>query len=162
MICTIYKQGSDGFNGKKFDEPVDVSRAVKNEQAFQALQRLCRESKGTVKAIIKMYTDNITIPFLNLQDEVTVVAIGPLTNLALAFKTDKEFAKNLHRLVIMGGNMSGEGNNSLGAEFNFMADADAAFVVIDSVQCPCLIATWELCVNEDSISEVTGILLLAR
>ncbi|KAK6035595.1 hypothetical protein COOONC_26900, partial [Cooperia oncophora] len=37
-------------------------------------------------------------------DDVTLVCIGPLTNVALAYKLDRKFAKRLKKLVILGGN----------------------------------------------------------
>ena len=39
--------------------------------------------------------------------EITLVAMGPLTNLALAYRLDDSFSSKLHKLVIMGGNTEG-------------------------------------------------------
>lgn len=39
--------------------------------------------------------------------EVTLVCLGPLTNLALALKLDPELGQNLKNVVIMGGNTEG-------------------------------------------------------
>lgn len=48
------------------------------------------------------------IYFVSWSDEITLVALGPLTNLALAMRLDDQFATNLKELYIMGGNVEGE------------------------------------------------------
>mmetsp|Transcript_29005 Transcript_29005/g.78106 ORF Transcript_29005/g.78106 Transcript_29005/m.78106 type:complete len:253 (+) Transcript_29005:349-1107(+) len=57
---------------------------------------------------------------------LTVVALGPLTNIALALKLDPLLPSRLKRLVIMG-----SGGENGGVEFNFGCDPDAAKVVFD-------------------------------
>ena len=66
-------------------------------------------------------------------DAFTLVAIGPLTNIALALKLDPELPNKLKRFVIMGGAVTGKGNTSnVTAEFNIFADPEAAHVVFES------------------------------
>lgn len=60
--------------------------------------------------------------------ELVVVAIGPLTNLALAFTKYKDLAKYIKRIVIMGGAAVG-GNVTPAAEFNIYVDPEAADIV---------------------------------
>ena len=62
------------------------------------------------------------------QGELTVVAVGPLTNLALAIAKYKELPQLLKRIVIMGGAAVG-GNVTPAAEFNVYADPEAADMV---------------------------------
>ncbi len=68
--------------------------------------------------------------------EVTIVAIGPLTNIAQAIRAKPEFAANVKQLVIMGGAIAllpdGAGNITPNAEFNFWVDPEAAHVVLRS------------------------------
>ena len=68
--------------------------------------------------------------------ELTIVAIGPLTNLAIALRTDPSFARNVKQLVIMGGAIAalpdGAGNQTPNAEFNFWVDPEAARAVLRS------------------------------
>ncbi|KAJ7319685.1 hypothetical protein JRQ81_019196 [Phrynocephalus forsythii] len=75
--------------------------------------------------------------------QVSLVAIGPLTNLALAVKMDPALPKKLKNLFIMGGNMAGEGNTTVCGEFNFVTDPEAANIVLNEYTCPTYIATWE-------------------
>ncbi|MEA4869332.1 Pyrimidine-specific ribonucleoside hydrolase RihA [bioreactor metagenome] len=61
--------------------------------------------------------------------ELVIVAIGPLTNLALAIAKYKELPKLVKRIVIMGGAATG-GNITPSAEFNVYADPEAADMVL--------------------------------
>jgi purine nucleosidase len=63
---------------------------------------------------------------------LTVVALGPLTNIALACKLDPSWPSRIQRLVIMG-SAEGAGNVSPTAEFNYHCDPDAAAVVMAQV-----------------------------
>ena len=65
--------------------------------------------------------------------ELELIAIGPLTNLALALRLEPELPSLYKRLVIMGGAYLGQGNTeNLPAEFNIFTDPDAAKVVFDN------------------------------
>ncbi|MDX1403564.1 MAG: nucleoside hydrolase [Woeseiaceae bacterium] len=68
--------------------------------------------------------------------EVTIVAIGPLTNIAQAIRAEPKFAASVKQLVIMGGAIAllpdGEGNITPNAEFNFWVDPEAAYVTLRS------------------------------
>eukprot|EP00079_Xenopus_tropicalis_P033043 XP_017946814.1 PREDICTED: novel protein containing an Inosine-uridine preferring nucleoside hydrolase domain isoform X1 [Xenopus tropicalis] len=75
--------------------------------------------------------------------EVSLVATGPLTNLALAVNMDPNFPKKIKNLFIMGGNMESRGNVTVCGEFNFACDPEAAYVVLNAFDCPTYIATWE-------------------
>jgi purine nucleosidase len=58
--------------------------------------------------------------------EVTVVALGPLTNIARAAQRDPDVVNLIDQLVIMGGTWSGSGNVTPAAEFNIYCDPIAA------------------------------------
>ncbi len=60
---------------------------------------------------------------------ITLIALGPLTNIALAIIKDPKAMKNINRLVIMGGAVNVPGNKSRVAEFNMFVDPDAADIV---------------------------------
>lgn len=61
--------------------------------------------------------------------EVTLVAIGPLTNVALAIRQEPRIVEALKELVIMGGAIRHEGNTTALAEFNTYVDPHAAHIV---------------------------------
>jgi len=63
--------------------------------------------------------------------EITLITIGPLTNLALAIKHDQEAVGMLKEIVTMGGVFFSDGNLAAKTEFNIGADPEAARVVVD-------------------------------
>ena len=65
-------------------------------------------------------------------DEITVVCLGPLTNLARAFQRDPALPTMIDRVVMTGGTLSGIGNVTPAAEFNFYFDPFSAKQVINS------------------------------
>ncbi|PKI32110.1 hypothetical protein CRG98_047501 [Punica granatum] len=64
--------------------------------------------------------------------EVSVLALGPLTNLALAIKRDSSFASKVKKVVILGGAFFALGNVNPAAEANIFGDPEAADVVFTS------------------------------
>lgn len=64
--------------------------------------------------------------------EVTIIALGALTNISLAMKMDTTFSKNVGRIVVMGGAIHVSGNISPVAEFNIANDPHAADQVFSS------------------------------
>ncbi|MEO8809245.1 MAG: nucleoside hydrolase [Rhodanobacter sp.] len=100
--------GQDGFGDIGFPAP---RAALSDEPAALALLRLTRERPG----------------------ELTLVALAPLTNLALALRLDPDLPKRVARLVVMGGAVTGHGNTGkVPAEFNIGFDPEAAHVVFDA------------------------------
>ncbi|KAL3839794.1 hypothetical protein ACJIZ3_024385 [Penstemon smallii] len=61
--------------------------------------------------------------------EVSILALGPLTNLALAVKRDSSFASKVKRIVILGGAFFALGNVNPAAEANIYGDPEAADIV---------------------------------
>ncbi len=61
-----------------------------------------------------------------------MVALGPLTNLALALRLEPRLAGAIGRLVVMGGALREPGNTTAHAEFNVFVDPHAAAIVFDA------------------------------
>lgn len=86
-------------------------------------------TKITLPAFIKSITKNY------VNKEISVIAIGPLTNIAKALDNNRSFANSIGEICIMGG-AYGFGSNVLGnltqyAEFNFYCDPEAAKIVLE-------------------------------
>ncbi|MEO8010150.1 MAG: nucleoside hydrolase, partial [Dokdonella sp.] len=100
-----FVHGADGFGDTGYTRS---SAVVSAEHAALAILRLSRERAGAL----------------------TLVALGPLTNLALALRLDPELPQRVRRLVVMGGAVSGRGNTAqVPAEFNIGFDPEAAHIV---------------------------------
>jgi purine nucleosidase len=63
---------------------------------------------------------------------ITLVALGPLTNIAVALRQDSSIAHAVSECIIMGGTGQGHGNVTPVAEYNFWADPEAAKIVFES------------------------------
>ena len=94
----------DGAGGLEIDE---TGLSAHPEHAVDALIRMAAESPG----------------------ELTIVCIGPLTNIAMAVIKDPDFVVNVKALYVMGGSNNARGNITAAAEFNFYVDPDAAKTV---------------------------------
>jgi purine nucleosidase len=64
--------------------------------------------------------------------QVTIVATGPLSNIAAALQQQPDLASLVGHLIILGGTIAGPGNVTAAAEFNMYCDADAARSVFHS------------------------------
>ncbi|MBW3596465.1 MAG: nucleoside hydrolase [Planctomycetes bacterium] len=65
-------------------------------------------------------------------EEVTLITLGPLTNVAHAFQRDPDLAGIVNRIIIMGGSVGGIGNVTAAAEFNMFYDPLSAQQVFRS------------------------------
>ncbi len=91
---------------------------------------------ATQQAEVEAAASFIVRTVMSQPAQVTIVAIGPLTNIAQAIRSESRFAENVKRLVIMGGAVAllpdGAGNITPNAEFNFWVDPEAAHVTLRS------------------------------
>lgn len=80
----------------------------------------------------KMHAVDFLVEYINAHPgEITLFAIGPCTNIARAIRKSPKIAKNLKKLIIMGG-AKYTGNMSPVAEYNFWADPQAAHEVLNA------------------------------
>lgn len=96
--------GRDGFGDIGYPDPAGAAAA---EHAALAILRLSHEHAG----------------------RLLLVALGPLTNLALALRLDPTLPQRVARLVVMGGAVTAHGNITPTAEFNVAFDPEAAHIV---------------------------------
>jgi purine nucleosidase len=78
--------------------------------------------------------------------ELTLITLGPLTNVALALLKDGSIAGKLKNCVMMGGTGRGPGNVTPLAEYNIWADPEAAKVVFES-GVPLTMVGWDISRN---------------
>jgi len=75
--------------------------------------------------------------------DITLVTLGPLTNVALALLREPELARSVSHCYIMGGIGSGHGNVTPTAEFNIWVDPEAAKIVFESGM-PMTMVGWDI------------------
>jgi inosine-uridine nucleoside N-ribohydrolase len=83
-----------------------------------------------IQPVAQHAVDLIIERVLDAPDVITLVAIGPLTNIALALRREPAIAQKVREIVIMGGALRVPGNVTPAAEFNIYADPHAAHVVL--------------------------------
>ena len=105
---------------------------------------LHRVAEGhAVDAIIRVITDN---------PGITVVTLGPLTNLARALTRSPEIAKVAGRVVVMGGAACTVGNITPAAEYNIWCDPEAAAICFESGLAIEMVG-WELCRGDANLDD---------
>ncbi|QOW25123.1 nucleoside hydrolase [Lysobacter sp. H23M47] len=106
-VDAAYVHGQDGLG--------DVGHAPSQRQA---------ESEHAALAILRLSHQ--------YAGSLLLVALGPLTNLAVALKLDPSLPSRIARLVVMGGAVTGHGNMTAHAEFNIGFDPEAAHIVLSA------------------------------
>ena len=76
---------------------------------------------------------------------LTIVAIGPLTNLAQILMRRPYLGTRIKQIIIMGGNINAPGNATKAAEFNFWFDPEAASIVLNSSIPKKVLFTLDIC-----------------
>lgn len=112
-----YVHGRDGFGDTGY---APAARAAEAEHAALAILRLSHAHAG----------------------KLLLVALGPLTNLALALKLDPTLPSRVARCVVMGAAVTAHGNITPAAEFNIAFDPEAAHIVFSAFP-KVELADWE-------------------
>ncbi|SET20053.1 nucleoside hydrolase [Anaerobranca gottschalkii] len=63
--------------------------------------------------------------------EITLIGVGPLTNIAMAIKKDPSLAEKVREICVMGGAVFTQGNVTPAAEFNIYVDPESAEIVFN-------------------------------
>ena len=107
-----------------FAEPEPMSDADLEPPSGGAFAELRPRSQDAVSFIIDTIDRH--------SGEVTILALGPMTNVAMALNLRPDLASKIESLVFMGGALRVPGNTSPYAEFNFWFDPEAAQQVLRS------------------------------
>ncbi|OQS04076.1 hypothetical protein THRCLA_03640 [Thraustotheca clavata] len=75
--------------------------------------------------------------------ELTIVCIGPATNIALAATLDPSFVANVKEVIFMGCTLRGMGNTTPHAEFNVASDPEAAHILLSKFADKLTVVSWE-------------------
>ena len=128
LECAYEAHGSDGLG--------DVG--------FSPKKLTAQKENGAVKMI----------EFLQNSEpgEIDIIALGPLTNLALAARIDEEAFKKAGCIVVMGSAGLGDGNVSPVAEFNIWQDAEAAKIVLEAGHEKLIFVGWDACVGDSLLT----------
>jgi purine nucleosidase len=108
LVTAEYVHGKTGLDGPTLPDP-----KLKIEQAHG------------VYFIIDMMRNNV-------EQTVTICALGPLTNIASAFRRAPDIIPMVQEIVLMGGGYFEQGNTTPAAEFNIYVDPEAADIVFRS------------------------------
>ncbi|PHX45885.1 nucleoside hydrolase [Pseudomonas sp. NZIPFR-PS5] len=106
----------------KTPRPTSASQLVSPPDGLAAHTAL--RSKSAAQFIVDSVKEN--------PHEVTLLAVGPLTNIALAIRSAPEIVPLIKRIVYMGGAIEIPGNTTPAAEFNWWFDPEAAKIVLRS------------------------------
>lgn len=115
--------GVEGVGDAKLaTPPADFVNRKTSEHAAMHIVRRCRDHPG----------------------EITIVALGPVTNVALALKLEPSLPKLVKKVIVMGGTSRGRGNTTATAEFNTYCDPEAQHVVFEAFEASKLVMVcWE-------------------
>ncbi len=95
----------------------------------------------------------------NPAKSIDIITLGPLTNLAMAIRLDRETVLRARRVVAMASTGLGRGNVTPAAEFNVWQDAHAAAIVLNAGFDDLTFVGWDACLgdailDEDEIAEI--------
>ncbi|KAI8372843.1 Inosine/uridine-preferring nucleoside hydrolase domain-containing protein [Radiomyces spectabilis] len=139
LISATYFHGEDGM-GEVYSKNLHKAPSDwENQLLHKAEEKVDNEYKDGERPAFKTTPRDAADEILHQLREappltISILAVGPLTNIALAYQRDPVAFGRAKRIVIMGGAVDGPGNVTPMAEFNFRADADAADIVMSSTQ----------------------------
>jgi purine nucleosidase/pyrimidine-specific ribonucleoside hydrolase len=118
--------------------PLYTAALVHNEDGLGGVSRLCAPDGGpryrsASDALSRLDAVTCLLDLIRrFPGELTLIALGPLTNLAHALRCDASVMRQLAGIVVMGGAVAVPGNVTPVAEFNIYVDPEAAQLVFTS------------------------------
>ena len=101
-----------------------------------------------IRDVVPMQEENAVfklVEVLKENEDIELLTLGPLTNIALAMHIAPEIKKNIKHIMCMGGADNLEGNTTKFAEFNFFCDPEAAAIVLREFDnTKITLCTWNL------------------
>lgn len=127
-------QGADRPLSGGFDNPVGIhgEDGVGNLVRFLEPDGSARYGPISTEPIAEPAVDFILDAAREYGEELVLVTLGPLTNVAQACQRDLPSMQSIGKVVVMGGAAGCPGNITPAAEFNFYADPEAAHIVLAS------------------------------
>jgi purine nucleosidase len=125
LVIADWFHGRDGLGDQGYPEP---RRVPEKQHAVDAILATVRENPG-----------------------LTLVTLGPLTNVALALAREPGLIRDIGRCVVMGGAPCSEGNVTPAAEYNIWVDPEAARIVFHSGLAIEMVG-WHLCRGSAALS----------
>jgi purine nucleosidase len=87
--------------------------------------------------------DYLVREIMRSSEPVTLVAVAPLTNVAMAIRREPRIVERVHDVIVMGGAFDVPGNTTPLAEFNIYVDPHAAYIVLHSGM-PLTLLPWDV------------------
>ena len=138
---TIEKTTKNALNLVNFFK-LDIPVAMGCSEPLVRSKMICSEIHGETgldgyefekhnKEVSQLSGYELIIDLTLKHEHVTIVATGPITNVALALKAKPEIKNHIDEIIFMGGSVD-NGNVSPAAEFNVLCDPEATDIVINS------------------------------
>ena len=105
-------------------------------------------SRQPPEPLLVTTTVSALIDIISEHDDIELITLGPLTNVALAMRKAPEVLKRLKKIICMGGAQLGYAAETEVAEFNILADPEAAKIVFE-FGVPLIMVPLEVCLNGD-------------
>ncbi|XP_017876031.1 probable uridine nucleosidase 2 [Ceratina calcarata] len=113
--------GSDGLGDFEFTQEI-IAKVDESKHAAEALIEFAKRYPG----------------------EITLVSLGPSTNIATAIALEPSFLKYLKNHTILGSSVAGIGNIAPNVEFNFQQDPESNYMILNRTT-SCVLVPWEVC-----------------
>ncbi|MEK6710686.1 MAG: nucleoside hydrolase [Nitrospinota bacterium] len=130
VLPPVYRGGSRALGGGRVDW--GGSAAIHGPEGLGRLFQGGRKPAPLAKAPGMRAEEALRSLALEWGRKLTIVALGPLTNLARVHRRDPRVLPGVGRLVVMGGAARMPGNVTPAAEFNIHCDPEAARIVFGS------------------------------